>query len=114
MRSGPRFRNSLWRKAENLGTLPVTQGRNRPRCAGAQTQNRDHQAAARQSQAGRRVDQQPRHGLLLVPARQVPHGDRWTTDPATQDAAPVDTLISKGFWISKYELTLGTMAGREA
>ena len=27
--------------------------------------------------------------------------------PQTQDAAPVDTLISKGFWISKYELTLG-------
>lgn len=27
--------------------------------------------------------------------------------PQTRDAAPVDVTISKGFWISKYELTLG-------
>ena len=27
--------------------------------------------------------------------------------PQTSDASPVDVVISKGFWISKYELTLG-------
>jgi formylglycine-generating enzyme required for sulfatase activity len=30
--------------------------------------------------------------------------------PQTRDAAPIDVTISRGFWISKYELTLGDYA----
>ena len=106
MRSGPRFRNSL---AESRKSLRYPSPKDETA----------HVVPARKRKIAT---------TKLPPGNPKP-GDEWINSlgmvfcwcppgkfrmgidgpltPQTQDAAPVDTLISKGFWISKYELTLG-------